>query len=372
MRNTPCTLVDKRRDNTVGGEDDYIGRLDLDGKYVNQNYFDDEYPTVTKRNMLSKISSSINILLEDGPHTLAKKAKNHLLYSRDWIREVNSPAIDIYDCFIFYNELELLEMRLNELCDIVDYFVVVEATQTFQGDKKPLYFKNNREKFSEFSDKIIYHSVEYPSDLNTSWGREYYLRDSIKTALSHKTNIQHQDKVIISDADEIPSISGIKTALDSGGLNIFSQKHHYYFYNMRRKGDMRWLGPVMSDYGNFTSGQDFRNKRPPSHQKLGSVMLMEMILTLKYKHKINIVTNGGWHFSYLGDVEDIINKIETFSHTEYNKNEYKNKERIQEAMEEGYDLFGRDSEYEVVELDETYPKYLVEKSDEYAHNIKSY
>ena len=321
--------------------------------------------------MRSEISSSIKILREDGPRTLAKKAKNHLLYSRDLIREVNTPAIDIYDCFIFYNELELLEMRLNELDDIIDYFVVVEATQTFQGDEKPLYFKENREKFSEFSDKIIYHTVEYPSDLNTSWGREYYLRDSIKTALSHKTNIQHQDKVIISDADEIPSTSGIKTALDSNGVNIFSQVHHYYFYNMRIKGNYRWLGPVMSDYGTFTSGQDFRDRRPSNHQILGSKMLLEILLTIKYKQKINIITNGGWHFSYLGDVNDIIDKVETFSHEEYNKDKYKNEEYIQKAIEEGQDLFGRDREYEVMEIDETYPRYLVENRHKYAHNIQS-
>ena len=139
--------------------------------------------------MLSKVCSAVDILRNDGFKSFLKELKQYLFHSRDILREIDGPAVDIYDCFIFYNELELLELRLNELDDIVDYFVIIEATETFQGQTKPLYFEQKKEEFSEFEDKIIHHIVDFPDELTDPWEREHYHRDSIQSALKQDTNI---------------------------------------------------------------------------------------------------------------------------------------------------------------------------------------
>ena len=64
-----------------------------------------------------------------------------------------------YDIFTFNNELDMLEIRLNVLNDYVDYFVIVESTETFSGVPKPLYYELNKNRFSEFHHKIIHHIV---------------------------------------------------------------------------------------------------------------------------------------------------------------------------------------------------------------------
>ncbi|MGN1154117.1 MAG: hypothetical protein ACI4S3_08815 [Candidatus Gastranaerophilaceae bacterium] len=93
----------------------------------------------------------------------------------------------IYDCFTFFNELDLLEIRLNILNDVVDKFVLVEATKTFTGQDKPLYYNDNKEKFSAFNAKIIHVVVDdYPSiGLETAWGYENWQRNCISRGLNN-------------------------------------------------------------------------------------------------------------------------------------------------------------------------------------------
>jgi hypothetical protein len=107
----------------------------------------------------------------------------------------------IYDCFPFFNELELLEVRLHELDGLVDKFVLVEATKTFPGHPKPLHFADNRERFSAFADKIIHVVVEDmpggdgPRD---HWVRDRFQRNAIGRGL---LNCQPDDVIMVSDMD---------------------------------------------------------------------------------------------------------------------------------------------------------------------------
>src|SRR5947208_2297917 len=108
----------------------------------------------------------------------------------------------IYDCFTFFNELDLLEIRLNVLTEIVDRFVLVEAHQTHQGEHKPLYFAENRARFHRYNDKIIHVVVDgFPPDAVSPWDRENHQRNCIARGLA---GARLGDTVLISDADEIP------------------------------------------------------------------------------------------------------------------------------------------------------------------------
>ena len=143
----------------------------------------------------------------------------------------------VYDCFIFFNELDLLEIRLNELDDVVDYFVLVEANRTFQNNHKPYYFDENKERFSQFLPKIIHIKLDkYPLFIPiinpfTPWKLEIYQRNSILQGLK---NCEKEDIILISDVDEIPKASLIKETISKGINQIYGLKMSmflYYFNN---------------------------------------------------------------------------------------------------------------------------------------------
>ena len=110
----------------------------------------------------------------------------------------------VIDCFIFYNELDMLEFRLNELNDLVDYFVLVECIKTHSNNDKELYFENNKTRFSKFLDKIIHIIVKdnIPQTSN-SMDRENYQRNCIDEGIK-KLSLNNDDIIIIADLDEIP------------------------------------------------------------------------------------------------------------------------------------------------------------------------
>ena len=131
----------------------------------------------------------------------------------------------IYDGFMFFNELELLEIRLNELDQVIDKFILVESPVTHSGNPKPLYYQENAHLFKKFHDRII-HVVYIPPDTQDSWVREKGQRDAIRLGVPE---LKDGDFVIISDADEIPSAESIKAYTSDLGVAAFNQ-HLFYFW----------------------------------------------------------------------------------------------------------------------------------------------
>jgi len=114
----------------------------------------------------------------------------------------------IYDCFTFFNEFDLLELRLRELYDHVDYFVVVEGNRTFQNQEKPFYYDSMKYRYAQWQDKIIrVRLMDMPEDTDP-WGRERHQRDGILQGLSADT--EDNDIIMISDVDEIPRVETIQ------------------------------------------------------------------------------------------------------------------------------------------------------------------
>ena len=142
----------------------------------------------------------------------------------------------VYDCFIFFNELELLKVRLEELNPYVDKFVLVESHETFSGKDKPLYYSENKELFKEFEDKII-HVVLPKTNLNGTWQREAHQRNQIVRGLQ---GCQKDDIIMVSDLDEIPRGSQlnqvIKPISNIEELVVFCQHQYYgYYFNMKQR-----------------------------------------------------------------------------------------------------------------------------------------
>ena len=115
----------------------------------------------------------------------------------------------VIDVFPFFNELDILEMRLNILDPYVDYFIISEATKTFSGMDKPLFYDENKERFSKFSHKIIHNIVEdtTSSELHP-YQRDVFQKDKIKDVVLE--NSSEDDIIIWSDVDEVPNPEAIK------------------------------------------------------------------------------------------------------------------------------------------------------------------
>ena len=240
----------------------------------------------------------------------------------------------IVDCFIFYNEVEMLTYRLNLLYNIVDHFIIVEARQTFVGLNKSLYFHENRHLFQQFSDKIIHVIVDMPftkDNINISkgdqWSNEKYQRNSIAEGLKQiDNNLSSDDVIIIADLDEIPDPNTLRKIknIQINVINGISRlEQDFYYYNLNSKRNEKWY-----------------------HCKILTLKkYKELGLTceeIRFIHCDTIV-NGGWHLSYFGDTNFIKNKLENFAHQEYNSAKYTDTNEIQKKINNTVDLFGRDT-----------------------------
>ena len=256
----------------------------------------------------------------------------------------------IYDCFMFYNELDLLEIRMNILDKFVDRFVLVESTKTFTGNAKPLHFNENKNRFSAFNKKIIHIIVnDDPDQCESAWDRETFQRNCIIRGL---INCNPSDTILLSDLDEIPNPEILKHKPRIPKPIRFQQLLFYYFFNNINTTEPWWSGTHMVKY------KHLKKWTPQEIRKLQR----------KYCH---IQGNGGWHFSYLGDSHFISEKIRDFSHQEFNNPTYNSRENIQKSIEGEQDLFGRDYEFEVVQFDNSFPEFLLKNKNQYARFIKN-
>ena len=156
----------------------------------------------------------------------------------------------VYDCFQFFNELDILKLRMHVMNDVADRFVVSESTVTFSGGKKPLYFQENREMFAEFADKIIYRVVDdTPMDVSP------FLRDSHqKCAVARGlAGAAPEDVVIFSDVDEIPNPEAVKKVLekfDDSKIYALAQRNFYCYLDMEETS-----GNLLSITGEFDGAE---------------------------------------------------------------------------------------------------------------------
>lgn len=212
----------------------------------------------------------------------------------------------IIDCFIFYNEYNLLLMRLTELYDIVDQFIIVEATSTHSGKEKELNFKNNLHLYEKFLNKVTYIIVNDMPNTENAWDNEYYQRACIDKGIK-KLNLINDDIIIITDCDEIPNKNTLKLIKENkiqiSNEYIYGLDMDFYYYNFTCKQDIQWTKGKLLRYQKYNNSLIDNEKR-----------LLENIRSSHNK----LIKNGGWHLSFFGNTEIIINKIKNFAHQEHN------------------------------------------------------
>jgi beta-1,4-mannosyl-glycoprotein beta-1,4-N-acetylglucosaminyltransferase len=239
----------------------------------------------------------------------------------------------IIDCFTFFNELELLNYRLNVLNDYVDYFVLVEATVTHTGKKKPLYFEENKEMFSMFKDKIIHIVVDLPFDesninikeKNDQWKNEKHQRNCIDIGIKI-LNLSADDVIVIADLDEITD-PNLLTNIKMKNLNIdvHTLEQDFYYYNLNSQLSAKsGLAKILS----YTRYYEFLLKGAK-------------VDDIRFGH-FSKIERSGWHLSYFGNPEFIRNKLENFAHQEMNTEEFTDLKHIENKIKDTSDLFNRD------------------------------
>lgn len=266
----------------------------------------------------------------------------------------------IYDCFTFFNEFDLLELRLQELYDHVDYFVLVEADKTFQNNHKPYYYQENKERFHRWHDKIIHVQVNNMPANTDTWGRERHQRDEILSGLTHA---DANDIVMIGDVDEIPRVDTINKLKQSTQniwgfrMPLFNFKLNYMLYTNDYYSV--WSGAIRK--GLLGNPEDFRRMRHVLNQ-----------CTYNFSDdNVQIVEHAGWHFTYLGNEQFITKKLQSYAHAEANTPENIQQLNVEQSIKHGVGVIQSDSsaKFVPVVLDQYFPESVKNNQNKYQNYI---
>ena len=260
----------------------------------------------------------------------------------------------IYDCVTFFNENLQVKLRFNILNDYVDKFVICESRFDHKGNPKKLNFKIN--EFANFKDKIIYLVLDnqFPK-ISDPWITQAYQREFL---LNNLEGPSPDDYIMFSDPDEIPKPELLVNFKLNKKFGIFMQKMFCYKLNIYNQYESPWEGTRIAKKKNLKSIDYLR-------QKILVKNLKYSFLRFDKEKSIEVFKDGGWHFNYLLKPEAIANKLKTFAHTEFNDKKYTEIKKINYNIDNFYDLFQRGHVFKKIELDKTFPKYILENKEDF-------
>jgi len=264
----------------------------------------------------------------------------------------------IIDGFCFFNEFDMLEMRLKLLFDYVDKFVIVEANKTHAGADKPLNFPAHAERFRWAAEKIIY----YPVQVDTSQlvmdrkAPGYDPKNPLRIETAQRSVIinccagfDNFDLLVMGDIDEIPSREVFENFRKNDQIRAsvpMACRQEMFYYNLQYLRLETWCGSVFSTVGmaRHVGTQYLRDRR-------------------EYYPRLD---PGGWHLSYFADPQGIVAKIQAFSHQEVNRPKFLDSNHIDACIKSGKDLFNRDLQVRKVGR-EFFPAYFYDIACNYPH-----
>ncbi len=273
----------------------------------------------------------------------------------------------IYDCVPFFNELDILKLRMQIMAPYVDFFVIEEASVTFSGEPKRMIFAENRQLFAEFEEKIRYVAVNNsPLEGVTTHERDKFQKNQLICGLS---GCKPEDIIIFSDVDEIPDPETLKKLFERfepGKIYHLAQRMFYCFLNMEEVS-----GNLLSITGEFpgVERRQWLGTKICSFSQLPEEGIVYLREVSPEDPRSVRVADGGWHFGYMGgdgerDVAKRIGvKVKAAAHQEYNSKRY-----LTEAVDRllcGEDIFDRDAKFVRVPIDDSFPAYLRAHREEY-------
>ena len=289
----------------------------------------------------------------------------------------------IYDCFMYFDEDLILDLRLNILNKFVDYFVIVESTFTHKGNKRNLNFKIDN--FPEYKNKIIYLVYnEEPKNIeeikeNDSENRksEKYIWNAIKRENGQRNylnngiiNSNNRDLILLSDIDEIPNLSNVDLSKINQKIILFKQNMFYYKFNLKVP-NLIWTGTKACKKKDFVNPQwlrDVKDRKYPFYR-------IDTIFSKKKFRDVMVVNNGGWHFTNIKTPKEIKYKLESYlHHREFDLSPLSEKDigELINSKKAIYDLtadkrlhkFGKGRDLEKIDINKL-PNYIRENKDKY-------
>ena len=265
--------------------------------------------------------------------------------------------MNILDCITYFDEDVILDLRLNILKDHVTKFIITEGMYDHRGNKRKLNFDIN--KYSEFKNQITYIPVGNFPNLSDPWNMLEYQRNY---SMNEIDKFDDETLILISDVDEIPDPNKIEEFVETKfKYGVFEQLFFYYKLNLLNTTNKFWHGSKICKKKNLKSPnwlREYKTKQYPWWR-------------FDKPQNVKILKNGGWHFSFLYDVEGIIKKISSFQHTEFDKEDIKDKEQIIKKMNNGEDIFNRNYNFKKIDIGDDFPEYLIKNRDKYRNWIKN-
>ena len=264
----------------------------------------------------------------------------------------------IYDLFIISSELDWLEIRMGELQNEVDYFVIVEAATTFTDSPKPLWIKENWERYRPFHSKMIHHVLNDSGvEFSNTWARETFSRnamfDQVIPFLDDEQAAGLGDVILVSDVDELPRPDTLRALRNCAFPRRLTLRSHFYYYGFQwlHRGE-QWPHPQATFFegpDHTVKPQELRGTNDPNAD----------------------LWNAAWHCSYcFGKLQELVDKIQSFSHSELNRPEFTDRAKILQRVRHGVDMFDRGEErFDRIDINLDVPRYLTENKDRFAYTI---
>ncbi|KAF9942137.1 hypothetical protein BGZ67_002772 [Mortierella alpina] len=308
----------------------------------------------------------------------------------------------VFDVILLNDELDLLEIRLNELHTVVDVFFIMEAEYTFSGKPKPLYFRDQESRFRPFRDKIVHVIIPHlsPEDeaqyvQDGGWAKEKFARNRGFKIATDRRKPCDGDWVVLSDLDEIPRRSFLETvkAPDPGTdigrrlLEGFPEsdgdvfklgcRFYYYSYEYRHRGD--WYGPVLVRYRDPASPIFARPESDP-YPRLSRIQhVMEddwshagQRLREQRVEDTPSFDDQCYHCTWcFSNITQVTRKMHSYSHTEHSQELYTKRRWILDHFSQGIDLFERSGEiYDYIGDNQDLPQYVRNNSARFSYMLR--
>jgi beta-1,4-mannosyl-glycoprotein beta-1,4-N-acetylglucosaminyltransferase len=243
----------------------------------------------------------------------------------------------------------------------VDFFVLSESPWSFTGNPKPLFYQENKELFKKFEHKIIHNIFTENRPEWNQWQRGLAQKGGVLGDVTKE--LEKNDLVLYSDCDEIPNLEGLNLDEISKDNKVYAfQQYFFYFFanalNVKDGYAIPWIGSHLSNW-NILKRNSFDNFRNPSSA-----------FNIHCKSDMQLVQQGGWHYSYLNGAESVKSKIQAYEHQEFNNSAVL--DNIQNSIDTLHDPFGR-NQFTIQQIEigpKISPQYLVEHQSEYSQFIR--
>lgn len=263
----------------------------------------------------------------------------------------------IFDCFTFYNEFDLLELRLKEHYDHVDHFVIAEANKTHQGRPKEFLLEQNWDRYKDFHDKIIHVKVDDMPTHPNAWVLENFQRNALSRGLA---SANPEDVVVISDCDEVMRGETFEVIRDTDYQYWTCRSPMFYFKinYMMVQPNSYFINAVATRASNRVSPQDMRNMTL-NFSRLPHDYIDDKLCTIQH---------AGWHFTYFGNTEHAANKLRNFAHQE--SNHWADKISVEEMIARKGGIDPNSGErFEYIAIDDYFPETVVNDQERWKDYI---